>query len=119
LAASPLQRAGITLLPSSHRVEDRAVELDATLMHRNNPGLRGREVGVAAKQQLGGHRMAPGGALSVILASRANASIWAVTRDRGMCSPRSARLPQLAEAARELRSKRIVLVHEVDIGPDQ
>ena len=55
---SPLARsreAGIPGLPAAQRIEDRAVELDAAFVHRDDLRGRGLQVGIVSEQQLGGH----------------------------------------------------------------
>jgi hypothetical protein len=55
LAVGADQRARISQPAATHRIEDRAVELDAVLVHRNDARARGPQVGVVSEQQFGRH----------------------------------------------------------------
>ena len=56
LAVRAQERARVALLSATDRVEDRAVELDAALVHRNNSRARCLRVSVVPEQELGAHR---------------------------------------------------------------
>ncbi len=58
LAVLPDQDPRVSGLTATQRVEDRPVELDAALVHRDDLRVRRLQVSVFAEQQLGGHEQA-------------------------------------------------------------
>jgi hypothetical protein len=59
LAVLAQQYARIALLTAAGRVEDRAVELDAVLVHRDDPRSCGLRVGVGPEDKLRVHSSTP------------------------------------------------------------
>src|SRR5439155_21143157 len=55
LAVRPYQYTRVSWLAAAQRVEDRPVELDAALVHRDDLRVRGLQVSVVPEQKLGGH----------------------------------------------------------------
>ncbi len=60
LAARTHQHTGVALLTAARRVEDRAIEFDAVLVHGDDVCARSAQVRIGSEQQLGGHGTGPG-----------------------------------------------------------